>query len=237
MDKAKYDQHFMLDGKLLKEIVSYADLEKTDVVLEIGFGRGYLTRNLCKKCKVIAVDVDDSFTLDLKNVEVQHGNILKMIEKLEFNKIVSNIPYSISEPLLKKMFKKEFELAVLTVGDSFYEVIADKTRRLGFLAQCFFDVEKMQDVSRKAFYPEPRTDSVVVKLTRKKRSDFEEALHKLVLQDDKKIKNGLLKLFEKKKTKKEMKKLFEEKFFDKKMYELSNEEFFSFIDVLKTKIL
>ncbi len=93
----------MIDKKLIEFIVDSADLKKTDVVLEIGYGKGALTKSLVKKCKVVAVDIEENDLdfIDYK-LTIVHSNILDNFEELNkkyhFNKIVSNIPYNISEP-------------------------------------------------------------------------------------------------------------------------------------------
>ena len=111
------DKHFMIDKELIKRIISYGSLGKEDVVLEIGSGTGNLTKELCKKCKVIAVEIDSELVKllkekKLKNVEIIEGNILKLLGKLEFNKIVSNLPYNICEPLLNKLLNINFLLVL-----------------------------------------------------------------------------------------------------------------------------
>ena len=117
-------QHYMIDAVLIRFIVNSAELEKDDVVLEIGYGKGALTKELAKKCRVIAIDIENN-VFDAKNVTFVEGNILTMFnslyEKYSFNKIVANIPYNISEPLMKLIFKKhqELDLIVLTIGQNF----------------------------------------------------------------------------------------------------------------------
>ncbi len=200
MEETGLDQHFMVDRSLIKRIVEYSELKEDDLVLEIGPGKGFLTRELVKKCKVITVEKDETFKPELsklkkinKNLEIIFGNALKLIKKLKFNKIVSNIPYNISEPLFKQMFKLQIDLAVLTVSESFAEKLLGQNSKIGIQTFLFFNVEKLEDVQRKAFLPRPRTDSTVLKITPKKEelSTVEKVLKKFTLLNDKKTKNAL----------------------------------------------
>lgn len=201
MEEIGLDQHFMIDRSLIKRIIDYSSLKAGDVVLEIGPGKGFLTKELVKKCKVIAVEKDEIFMKGLsklakisKNLELVFGDALKIIKSLKFNKVVSNIPYSISEPLLKQLFRVQPELVVVTVSKSFADNILDGKSKMGLQASLFFNVEIKEEVPRKAFTPRPKTDSAVVRLTPKKEESLsvtERILRKFVLLDDKKTKNAL----------------------------------------------
>lgn len=176
------DQHFMVDSKVIRQIVDYSKLSKKDIVLEIGSGPGVLTKELRKKCKVITIEIDPKFPADI------HGNALD-IEFPKFNKIVSNLPYSICEALFWKLIRYDFDFAVLTVPKSFYKKFTDASK-IGLVAWYCFDIEFGFDVERKVFSPVPRTDSCVFKLSPKKnkfRFIFE--------QYDKKLKNALIEFF------------------------------------------
>ena len=201
MEEITLDQHFMIDRSLIKRIISYSGLTDKDVVLEIGPGKGFLTKELVKKCKVIAVEKDEKFKEELanlakisKNLEIIFGNALNLIKSLKFNKIISNIPYNISEPLLKQLFRKQPELAIITVSESFAEKLLDKSSKIGLQAQLFFNIEKLEVVERKAFLPRPKTDSAVIKLTPKREelTKVEKILKKFTLLNDKKTKNALM---------------------------------------------
>ena len=119
--KVKLDQHFLIDNKIVDKIIEADKINSKDIILEIGAGKGVLTEEF--KCEVIAVEIDKKFKKDLKDFNVIYGDVLKVIDKLKFNKIVGSIPYYISEPLFKKMIKLDFEVAVLLVGKNFYQVL------------------------------------------------------------------------------------------------------------------
>jgi len=199
--RTELDQHFMIDRNLIKRIISYADLHEKDVVLEIGPGKGFLTKELLKECKVLAVEKDESFQKDLgklakvnKNLNIFFDNILKIIKRIKFNKIISNIPYNISEPLFKKLFKIQPELVIITVSSSFAKKLTDKKSKIGLQTALFFDIEIKDEVPRKSFLPRPKTDSNIIKITPREEESFsvgDIVLRFFTLQDDKKTKNSL----------------------------------------------
>ena len=188
------DQHFLEDKLILSLIVKEAKLKKDDIVLEIGAGEGILTKELAKKSKVIAIELDEKFKKDLEllNVDVRFGNALDFINYLKFNKIVANIPYSISEPLFKKLLKLDFDLAILMISENFFSLFSNDSK-WSVIAKIFFDIKKIKDVSKECFNPKPRVDSVLIKLKKRKSklTIIEKIIKEFVLQDDKKVKNAL----------------------------------------------
>jgi 16S rRNA (adenine1518-N6/adenine1519-N6)-dimethyltransferase len=221
-------QHYMIDSTLIKFIVNSAELEKDDIVLEIGYGKGALTKELSKKCKVIAIDIEEN-KFDAKNVIFVQGNVLIMFneiyEKHHFNKIVANIPYNISEPLMRLIFKrhKELELVVMTMGQNFSELITSNDNRMGVIANHLYDIDLLRTVKPKSFSPPPRVDSAVI-LLEPKNDELSRLYSQLVLLDDRKLKNAFEKILADK-TKKEVKALTDNPLFNKRIYELSNSEF------------
>lgn len=176
------DQAFMVDPKALKWIVSHANLRKTDTVLEIGAGTGNLTREIARSgARVIAVEKDLTLEGDLRktlrgfsNAEIVIGNALKLLDSrgIRFNKIVSNIPYAISEPLIQKLIFHDFGIAVLTLPKSFaHRLIAAAWEKeyshLSFLFQRFYIVQGCLDLQRDSFKPVPMTNSVILKFESK----------------------------------------------------------------------
>lgn len=248
------DQHFMVDRSLIKRIIDYSCLEKEDIVLEIGPGKGFITKELLKKCKVIAVEKDEGFKKDLdkltkinKNLEVVFGDVLKVIGKLKFNKIVSNIPYSISEPLFKKLFRLQPDLVVTTVSRSFVQRLLDKKSKIGLQVSLFFNIEIKEDIPRKAFIPRPKTEPAVVKLMPREEESLSIAdivLRNFILLDDKKTKNALMESLVKglKLTKRKSKEIIAKLNLSSGILEknsglLSSSEFFMIKDSLINKII
>lgn len=193
-----HDQHFLIDPKVLSASIKAAELKKSDVVLEIGPGKGTLTQELAKNCKkVIAIEIDQHLKESLadlpENVEVLFGNALELMDYQPFNKIVANIPYAISEPLFKKLLKIKFDLAVLLTGENFYELLSGENK-WAEVGKLFFDISKVKDVPRDAFEPRPRVDSTLIKIIPRTKplSGHEKILKELFDQNDKKIKNALM---------------------------------------------
>lgn len=195
----KYDQHFLENEEIIKKTIESSKIKKEDIVLEIGPGKGILTKELAKKAKkVIAIEIDKELQQYLKelpkNVEVIYSNALEEIDKIEFDKLIANIPYTISEPLLRKLIKLDFDLAILLISKRFYNLITNlEERKLHTLTNLFFDIEKICEVSKEDFSPQPNVESVLIKLTKKKIEN--KLLAEIFLQDDKKLKNALIYAF------------------------------------------
>lgn len=230
-------QHYMIDKKLIKYIVDEAMLLPGDVVLEIGCGHGELTREIAKTCRVIAVDIDDN-DVKGKNITFIEGNILEIFSELYeahgFNKIVASIPYNISEPLMKLLFKINVELILLTIGKNFSDILISRGSRIGIISNELYDIEILKNIPPKSFRPMPRAESALVLLEQRDIDivDKPAVIYKeLVMLDDKKLRNALLKILEG--TKKGLKKKLENKLFDKKLYQLSNKEFVQLDEILR----
>ncbi len=209
----KRDQHLLIDKRVLSRIVRYADLNKHDIVLEIGAGSGNLTRELAKKAKkVIAIEVDAKLASLLKqynNVEVIVGDVLR-IEFPEFNKVVSNLPYSISSPITFKLLQHKFELGILMYQYEFARrmIALPNTKdysKLSIAVQYYADVEILETVPGKAFSPPTMVKSAIVRLKPrpppyevKNKEFFMKLINIAFSQRRKKLKNALKGIADKK---------------------------------------
>lgn len=166
-------QHFLVDQRVIGRIADYAELEPSDVVLEIGPGTGNLTEVLSARAgKVYAIEVDPALASDLdgrfSNVEVIHGDALKV--DLPFcNKIVSNLPYQISTKITFRLLQTRFDLAVLMYQKEFAKKMhavpgSEEYGRLSVVVQHYADVQIMERVPRSAFLPSPEIESAIVRL-------------------------------------------------------------------------
>jgi 16S rRNA (adenine1518-N6/adenine1519-N6)-dimethyltransferase len=174
-------QHFLQDDKTLDEEVALAKLTSKDVVLEVGAGLGNLTIRLSKKAKVLAVEKDYSFSKILKNIpntDLVLGDALEFLESLrsakatgKFNKIVSNIPYAISQDLLLEFFRHKWDTAVLIVQKEFAEKLKSK-ERLGLVLSELAEIKIAKDVPASYFYP-PAVPSSIIVLKQKKQIDYD----------------------------------------------------------------
>ena len=151
------DQHFLSDPKVVARLVRLMDLKKTDKVLEIGGGRGKITKSLVKRAKVTVVEKDVKMADAigrLKGVEVIPADGIKAIKELDFNKICGNLPFSFLEPFFKALDKQNFELGVFIVGKTFpykLETIAPS-----------IELVKSEVVEKTSFIPPPKRDAALV---------------------------------------------------------------------------
>ncbi len=168
-------QNFIVDAQVLRRHIDYAGLGEGDVVLEVGPGIGTLTEGLLEASgKVIAVEKDQRLARVLgerlggENLEIVVGDILK-VEVPEFDKCVSNIPYSISSPLTFWLLERGFDLAVMTYQLEFARrmVATPGTRdysRISVACYYFARVEILETLPPGAFYPRPEVSSALVRL-------------------------------------------------------------------------
>jgi 16S rRNA (adenine1518-N6/adenine1519-N6)-dimethyltransferase len=174
------DQHFMVKREILKRMVSSAEVKPDETILEIGGGRGILTEELSKKPgDIIVIEIDTKLAYSLRKkfygnrkVKIIKGNALELIKTLEFDKIISNLPYSICEPLLKLLSGRKFKSAILTVPEKFFNRITEGRTKLSYFSRAFFQTEELFPVPREAFDPPPKTNSVVISLKPKKDNLF-----------------------------------------------------------------
>lgn len=173
-------QHLMHNKQIIHEMVKRAKISKEDVVLDLGAGKGALTVPLSKKAgKVLAVEYDRKFVQILNeklshspNVKVIHGDILKLRMPKQPFIVVSNIPYSITTPIMKMLMNNpcgHFQRGVLVI-----EKGAAKRFTGNFVKdpcviawRMWFDIHYVREISRKNFSPPPKVDSAMIVITRK----------------------------------------------------------------------
>lgn len=167
----KRDQHFLIDPQILCRIIDYAHLNNSDTVLEIGAGYGNLTEKLAEKAgKVIAVEVDPELASSfsgIENVEMIVGNVLEL-DLPHFNKVISNLPYSISSPVTFKLLEYDFDLGILMYQHEFAKRLAASCGgkdygRLSIAVQYRVNVEILEIVPKSAFTDPPKVDSAIVR--------------------------------------------------------------------------
>jgi 16S rRNA (adenine1518-N6/adenine1519-N6)-dimethyltransferase len=244
--KKRLGQNFVIDPALLERMVSYASVNKDDIVLEVGPGLGFLTQLLSPACKkVIAVEIDPKLTKilrnelrNLDNVDLIEGDVLN-ISVPQFNKVVSTPPYSISSPLLFWLLKRKFDCAVLTFQKEFAERLTASvgTKDYGRLTVNIYyraEVELLDYVSRKLFYPPPDVDSMTVFLRPREKPPFsvedEEVFFQLVRilfnQRNKKVRNAVIPFLRQWVKKENVMKMADSLLFhDKRVRELAPEDF------------
>lgn len=252
------DQHFLIDKSIINLFVDSAELRPTDDVVEIGPGKCEISDIIAKRSRhLTCIEIDrnlEHFINVLKdkyvNVEVIYGNALNVYIP-PCNKIISALPYSITEPFIEKLLRCEFETCILIVGKKYADSVINKSlTKLALLTNSFFDVTKIIDITPESFEPSPRVMSSMIKLTPTKRENMKFDFKRFVFREmffhrDKKLKNNLMesliefaKQHDKKLTKKESKSIIEEyeipkETLNKLMENLTNEEFELIYNALK----
>ncbi len=188
-------QHFLVDKKVLEKEIKEADLSKEDKVIEIGAGKGFLTKVLAEKSKyVLAFEKDESLKKELDKMDFDN---LKIVYDDAMNydwrgyKIVSNIPYFLSGDLILKAIKDNIESITLIVGETFKEKLTNSEGKIGFIANLFYEITPVIKIEKTSFNPVPRTDSWLVNLRKKQMSDSEKFLVDVINRHGK-IKNALM---------------------------------------------
>ena len=225
--RKKFGQHWLKNKNVLDRIIVTAQINQDDRILEIGPGKGVLTekiltyadkllsveidRNLCKLLVNKYGDIDNFLLLEGDFLELDIPSILQNFPQFaNYNKVVANIPYNITGPIIEKLLgtiskpaTKQLESIVLLIQKEVGERLVAQphnkiygalTVRVQYLADC----EIICDVPAKDFYPRPKVDSVVVKITPKNISEpsdnpkFLETLIKLGFSSRRKmLKNNL----------------------------------------------
>ena len=178
--KKRLSQNFLTDPNILRKIIKTAEVNENDLVLEIGAGPGILTEALLETgAKVIAIEIDTRFANELPrlnngNLEVIEADILKVnFVKLLQNrgpvKIVANLPYHLTSPILGKILlhPELFSSSTIMVQKEVADRICGKVRTknyspLTLFIQFYSEVTARFEVSRNCFYPKPNVDSSVV---------------------------------------------------------------------------
>ena len=192
-------QNFLINQNVVDQIVESSHITKQDVVIEIGPGLGTLTKELLENAgKVICIELDkkmikiltDRFSL-YENFEVIHGDVLKVRlnkiikEEKEKNgfksaKIVANLPYYITTPIIMKLLEDRLDLESITVmiqkevADRLIAIPGEKeTGAITYSVYYYASAEGIMEVPNDSFIPEPEVTSKVIKLTLRKEPPVE----------------------------------------------------------------
>ncbi len=190
----KLGQNFLIDEKVIDTIVEASEITKEDFVIEIGPGLGTLTQKLLEKAgKVVAIELDDRMIRILKerfflekHFEILNEDVLKVDlrelitqKKVETGlknvKIVANLPYYITTPIIMKLLEEKLEIKSITVmvqkevADRLTETPGGKkSGAITYAVQYYALAEEIRTVPNDSFIPAPEVASEVIKLTLRK---------------------------------------------------------------------
>ena len=183
--KKQLGQHFLINEEVLPIIIDAGEVSNTDVVIEIGAGLGFLTSELASYAgKVIAIEVDSTLFAELdsqfandSSIDIIHGDFLELdipslIPKNTYPKVIANLPYAITTPILWKLLEHSDQLGncvlmmqrevaeriVATPGGKDYGAL---TIGISYHA----DTAMIGTLSPDNFYPEPKVESALLQLS------------------------------------------------------------------------
>ncbi len=185
----KLGQNFLIDENAIEEIVNAAQVKKEDLIIEIGPGLGTLTEQLLKNAgKVICIELDtrmlnvlnDRFSL-YDNFEIINDDVLKVDidklikqnknEKIKTAKIVANLPYYITTPIVMKLLEERLDIESITI--MIQKEVADRlvdkpggenSGAITYAINYYTEPERVIDVPNTSFVPAPEVNSTVIKL-------------------------------------------------------------------------
>ena len=181
-------QNFLVDENIVNQIVEKSQIDNEDLVIEIGPGLGTLTQKLLEKAgKVISVELDTNMIKILQerfklypNFELIHSDILKLNlkeiiykekdnKKIKKAKIVANLPYYITTPIIMKLLEEKLDLETITVmvqkevADRLTVIPGNKnTGAITYSVYYYSEAESIIDVNKDSFIPKPEVDSKVI---------------------------------------------------------------------------
>ena len=184
----KLGQNFLINENVINQIIEKSQVSKEDLIIEIGPGLGTLTQRLLEKAgKVVCIELDtkminilqDRFKL-YTNFELIHADILKTdlekiiktekeLGKIKQAKIVANLPYYITTPIVMKLLEEKLDLHTITVmvqkevADRLTAIPGDKnTGAITYSVYYYSEAKSIIDVDKDSFIPKPEVDSKVI---------------------------------------------------------------------------
>lgn len=195
----KFGQNFLIDDNLTQKIVNSCEVEDSDLVIEIGPGLGALTEYIVKKAKkLVCVEIDHGASEYLINEFSHHDNFslleqdfltidLDQFSEYKNIKIISNLPYYITTPIIEKIITSNLRYNSLTfmmqkeVGERILSSPGTKKySSLSIFIQYYCNVKKVCDVSSQSYHPQPNVDSIVLQLTNKNSTYIDAKFFKFV---------------------------------------------------------
>lgn len=172
MSRRSLGQHYLVDRAVVRRIVKLAGIRPGERVLEIGTGRGALTKELCRTASGV-----EGYEIDERNflatMDEAGGNKLKLhrgdafMARPRFDVLVSSLPYSRSSDFFEWISGMAYDRALVLLQDDFAEKVTSPPgnrdyRAISVIAQASAEVVVLERVRRSAFDPQPRIDTVIV---------------------------------------------------------------------------
>ena len=195
--KKRFGQNFLTDKKLLEDLVNLINVASNDRVLEIGPGKGDLTKILVNICNsYFGIELDKDLLIFLKKKFPNNinsfigGDILKLNSSETYAsnefRVIGNIPYNISSPILdwcEKHYEKILDMHFMLQKEFALRCAGnEKTSsygRLSVICNYLYEVTILKEVSKEFFNPEPKVDSLFVRFSPKKKKVNQKELHNL----------------------------------------------------------
>ncbi len=174
----QFGQNFLCDGDVLRREVAYADVGTLDTVLEIGPGIGNLTEKLLQRAgRVVVIEQDRQFVPCLEDLQKKYAHLEIIwgdaldVDFPAFDKVVANLPYKISLPLIFKMLEQRFSKGVLVFQKRLAGRICAGVGEKGYCRLSVAlgrraHVEILETLGRDVFHPQPDVESAMVKIER-----------------------------------------------------------------------
>jgi len=184
MKRRSLGQHYLVDHSVVDRLVSAAGLQGTEIVVEIGTGKGILTKELASRCKRL-----EGFEVDRGNYEetltvTAANNVLIRLEdafdaKPTFDVIVSSLPYSRSQNFVEWISQLGYDRGVVVLQRDFVDKIRSPPgtrdyRAISVIAQVSLEMKELGSVNASSFKPSPRVSSVILAIRPKIRLSAEE---------------------------------------------------------------
>ena len=183
-------QNFLINSEVVEKIINSSEITKEDMVIEIGPGLGTLTKYLLEKAgKVLCIELDSKMVKILNdrfskydNFEIINADVLKINlneiinenkrqEKIKKVKVVANLPYYITTPIIMKLLEERLDIEGITVmiqkevADRLIEIPGGKnTGAITYTVYYYCESEKIMEVPNSSFIPEPEVTSEVIKM-------------------------------------------------------------------------
>jgi len=178
----KLGQNFLIDKRIVSKIIETAELNKDEIILEIGPGIGTLTQEISKKVhsgKVVAVEKDPKMVEILKetlkefnNYNIIQENILKLNIKslaLKPYKVIANLPFYLTAPVIRQFLESENppKEMILIIQKEVAQQICSKPPKMSILTisvQFYAQVKIIKYISKESFWPQPKVNAAIIKI-------------------------------------------------------------------------